>query len=808
MGWLRKLPIVSLLIAGAMGIVPSGLLGELDSSASRFETAREEARLYFERNPRLVVDPVGEIVLGREWLASEGALREKAVRPAAVELPRRMLARSQTRLDQLIETAYQERLASEPAWRFGVLDARTPEKNYFVHAFVHEAAAGVLLIVAVLLLVGAPLERAWGSLVFGLFALSAIPITAYADRLLAGSSGVPWSGSAGLAGALIGAYFIRGLGGHFRLPGWLLLPAWLGLEAIVVRGFSFDSFGGVPWASFMAAIAFGALVAGTLRLLGVESKLDTAAQGRREQAPHPVVVRAARLRSDGDPSQAFELIGAAWREDPTNAEVAESFFSIAVEVGQPEAAAEAIVPSLHAALKSGDVARALEYWLPLARCECDVRLEATAAVRLGEALLDGGHPEEAIFSLRGALDAGVSTAHATRIVSIARDLDEALARRAAHLALSDPTLEPRIRADLEPIATPSARGPDAASGASDAGTDGPGADEMVDVPDRDGPAGDPEAVAGDPNEAALIEQALDPSALSAETLGGDSEPEVAAEADGASGDVLSHWNDPSLLEAPGVDLSADLSETPLLSAEDLDALGDELDLDATGDGLQLDPREAETDSDMTPLLGASDELVATGAGAADTAPVFDQPTTVVAAPPALSSDSTEEMAPAGEGDPSMRTDAAAAASDAMQPARSLKALDAVPSAEGDDWIEVDVDERGKSRLPVARIQAISMGAVAGLGPRPVLVVDFALNWDEDPAEPLKLIRLRSDRFDPHRFEPSAKSPLEALTAWMSRLQAAADARCLPSREVLEGRFGRFDSLAAYERAVLGASAPD
>jgi hypothetical protein len=308
-----------------------------------------------------------------------------------------------------------------------------------------------------------------------------------------------------------------------------------------------------------------------------------------------------------------------------------------------------------------------------------------------------------------------------------------------------------------------------------------------------------------------MQQALDPSALSAETLAGDTQPEVAAEPNDASGDVLSHWNDPSLVDAPGADLSDDLAETPLLSAEDLDALGDERDFDAMGDGLLLDPREAETDSDMTPLLGASDELVAPGAippVVGDTTPVFDQPTTVVGTPPVLPSVPNEKTAAAGEGDPSIRTDAAPVVSDGLHPARSLKALDAVPSAEGDDWIEVDVDERGKSRLPLARIQAIGMGAVSGLGPRPVLIVDFALNWDEDPAEPLKVIRLRSDRFDPHRFEPSSKSPLEALTAWMSRLQAAAEAHCLPSRDALEGRFGRFDSLAAYEHAVLGAAAGD
>ena len=124
------------------------------------------------------------------------------------------------------------------------------------------------------------------------------------------------------------------------------------------------------------------------------------------------------------PYQAFDLIQAAWRDEPRDEEVGEAFFSIAVEVGQPEAAAEAILPSLQSALKQGDLERAIEYWFPLAAREVEVALEPTALVRLGEGLLDAGHPEQALFSLRRALESGVSSAHATRIANTARDLDE------------------------------------------------------------------------------------------------------------------------------------------------------------------------------------------------------------------------------------------------------------------------------------------------------------------------------------------------------------------------------------------------
>jgi hypothetical protein len=141
---------------------------------------------------------------------------------------------------------------------------------------------------------------------------------------------------------------------------------------------------------------------------------------------------------------------------------------------------------------------------------------------------------------------------------------------------------------------------------------------------------------------------------------------------------------------------------------------------------------------------------------------------------------------------------------ADRPLRRIKALDAVPISAGEHWIEIDVDSRGKSKLPLGRIEAIALAAVVGLASRPVLIVDFVLNWAEGPDEALKVIRFRSDRFDPRRFEQDAATPLQALLTWLKRIQAESGAFCLPSREMLEGRFARFDSLDAYAGEVLRA----
>ena len=792
MGWIGKLPIVSLSIVGAMLVVSLGPGQGPAPSDDRFETARDEARSLFQRNPTLAVDAIGQGVLDPSWIEQtlESAREEGAeAGKDGIRLPTRLQARSQARLDALIEEAHRARLETDPAWRFGVLDGQSPPRNYLAHAFVHETWTGLALVLAMLILAGAPLERVWGSLFFGAFALGALPLTASIHRLLEPGGGPPWIGGAGLVGALLGAYLVRGLGGHFLLPGWLLLPAWLGLEAFVVREFWLDDLGGVPWATLASSVGFGALVAGGTRLLGFESKLDARIETRSETGLNPVLARAARLRTDGDPQQAFELVQAAWRDDPRDDEVARAFFEIAVEVGRPQAAAKAILPSLGRLLRTGDVARALEWWLPLARVEAEVDIEATAALRLGEALLDSGHPDEALFSLRLALSAGVSSAQATRIVRVARDLDQELARRAAQVALADRSLDPDIRTDLKSLVPP----------------------ESV---ERSAPVVRNDSASIDPHEASLIAQELDPGALSPESFEGAEAPAPTDPGPGPksqSGDVLSHWNEPGLIDDLSDVLAVDEpAARGLFSSQDLESIDAGLELtDEVGSGhgfdagedldpnpdperggrQTLDPRETETDSDMTPMMEVASDL-----GGPSSAPS-----------PARTVEVRPEVAPRnGASETVWPTPDLPKADVVGRPPRRLKALDAVPISADERWIEIDVDSRGKSKLPLGRIDAIALAAVVGLASRPVLIVDFVLNWEEDPEEALKVIRLRSDRFDPRRFQPDAATPLQALLDWLKRVQAGSDALCLPSREMLEGRFARFDSLDAYAREVLQA----
>jgi len=138
-----------------------------------------------------------------------------------------------------------------------------------------------------------------------------------------------------------------------------------------------------------------------------------------------------------------------------------------------------------------------------------------------------------------------------------------------------------------------------------------------------------------------------------------------------------------------------------------------------------------------------------------------------------------------------------------RPPRTLKKMEAIPLALGDDGVTLDVGERGKAQLALARIDAIAVAGVRGLRPKPVVVIDLVTNWLVTDRQPLKVVRLRSDRFDPCNLVPGETNGFQALKRWIDQLIAGTGALALPDANSAAGApFRMFDDLAAYEREVL------
>ena len=135
--------------------------------------------------------------------------------------------------------------------------------------------------------------------------------------------------------------------------------------------------------------------------------------------------------------------------------------------------------------------------------------------------------------------------------------------------------------------------------------------------------------------------------------------------------------------------------------------------------------------------------------------------------------------------------------------RELLARAAVPVSLDDEGLSIEVDGGAKTVLPYARIEAVAAGAVSGLAEKPVLVVDVVLNWLAVANEPLKLVRLRSDGFDPRSIVPDEGSALESLRAMLDQLLSRSGATPLPDRSgALGDPFATFENIEKYNRSVL------
>jgi len=120
---------------------------------------------------------------------------------------------------------------------------------------------------------------------------------------------------------------------------------------------------------------------------------------------------------------------------------------------------------------------------------------------------------------------------------------------------------------------------------------------------------------------------------------------------------------------------------------------------------------------------------------------------------------------------------------------------------------IEIEGRGASKVDWSRMRAVAIVGVHGLADKPVVLIDILVDGC-DTAQPLGLIRLRCDRFDPRILVPGAGSVKEALRTMAAgfRKQGIAVLADLsspsePSRPV-------FDSLEAYHDKVLRPAACD
>ena len=137
--------------------------------------------------------------------------------------------------------------------------------------------------------------------------------------------------------------------------------------------------------------------------------------------------------------------------------------------------------------------------------------------------------------------------------------------------------------------------------------------------------------------------------------------------------------------------------------------------------------------------------------------------------------------------------------------RRLEVALGVPIALEPAGLRVRLEGRAERLVRWRELDAIAVGAVEGLGPKPVLVVDLVAGWRRPASERVRIVRLRGDRFDPRKLVEGCDSPVDALRELVDRLLGETGGEPLPDLCAARGRpFAGFPGLADFERDVLSA----
>lgn len=133
----------------------------------------------------------------------------------------------------------------------------------------------------------------------------------------------------------------------------------------------------------------------------------------------------------------------------------------------------------------------------------------------------------------------------------------------------------------------------------------------------------------------------------------------------------------------------------------------------------------------------------------------------------------------------------------------IKLTEAMPTRLREEGIGLQLCGGRKVRVAYSGITALAVAQVSGVAVQPIVVIDLVLNWEESDESTLRVVRLRSDGFDPRMVMAAPAREEEALHGFLAELFARSDAVPLPDPDGAVGvNLRAFDDIATYEREVL------
>ena len=204
-------------------------------------------------------------------------------------------------------------------------DEKKPH-TYITALFLHGGLLHLLGNLYFLYLVGGAIEDRWGRIFFLIFYLAGGAVSLITHSYFFLDPAEPVIGASGAIAAVMGAFCVRFWKvkihfwyffwilklktGVFSLPAWIVLLCWFAMQ--LFYGIWFDEVSPVAFMAHAGGFAFGLIVAGIVKLSGLEQKnIEPMIEKRIDTKVYrtdPLLLRSNQLITEGRPEQGLELL--------------------------------------------------------------------------------------------------------------------------------------------------------------------------------------------------------------------------------------------------------------------------------------------------------------------------------------------------------------------------------------------------------------------------------------------------------------------------------------------------------------------
>ncbi|HTJ82981.1 MAG TPA: rhomboid family intramembrane serine protease [Polyangiaceae bacterium] len=380
------------------------------------------------------------------------------------------LGRQKAELADLCASAHValERL---PAFKWGDVPGRGGVLGLFTYQFLHSGWLHLFFNLWFLWLTAVNLEDRWGRPVFLAFYLLAGVAGGVAHRLSAPGSMAPLVGASGAVAGAMGAFLVvfattrirflyvyiitfKPKWGTFDAPAYVMLPLWLIVE--LLSGVLLPADGTAHWAH-VGGFVFGAIVAGVMRLTGIDAKLDASLETAATVSQDARILEASGLIDAGRAADAAALLAGLADAQPAAVDPRLELLRATSVTGDEALRAKTMAELVAIYADLGESAPAMDLLLELKKNGLYRSAPRPLLAQLGERLARKGQPMlagQAFAMVHGegltdAIAVQAAIGHATLLLKLGHVADaEELLGRAKESPFSTMELDSKIDAQL------------------------------------------------------------------------------------------------------------------------------------------------------------------------------------------------------------------------------------------------------------------------------------------------------------------------------------------------------------------------